>query len=172
MIITPGPGKLVLRIKKKKRDNPFSTKKDGLFSPKGLDGSLGPELEAALMKGLHFMSLWALLSQTKIYKNSFTFTSSFDKAQNWATLCSSRRNKSVKSKRREKPSVLKGEDMGDDREIATVNVIHNNKDGGVWVSQEGEEFSEARASLEVCENLGLIFNAEEEVILEKFKELE
>ncbi|KAK8624969.1 hypothetical protein V6N13_089853 [Hibiscus sabdariffa] len=38
--------------------------------------------------------------------------------------------------------------------------------------QSGEELEEARATLEVCESVGLFFNADKEKIVRKFSELE
>ncbi|KAK8716477.1 hypothetical protein V6N13_043784 [Hibiscus sabdariffa] len=105
-------------------------------------------------------------------ENQLKFRSKFDKIQNWAAINSMLRKNSKKIRGRKKTLEQSWDARGKFlKEIKDPAEIKLNK-GRSKMSADGDSLVEARASFEVCENLGLVFYADEEVVMEKFREIE
>ncbi|KAK8661025.1 hypothetical protein V6N13_051927 [Hibiscus sabdariffa] len=100
-----------------------------------------------------------------------SFRSKFDKIQNWAAFSSISKKTSKKAKANKfgtDPNMVKQGDFM----VVNSPLAKGFKAEG-FVKTNGDDFNaEARKSIEVCENVGLIFNVEKEVLLNKFRELE
>ncbi|KAL4340434.1 hypothetical protein GQ457_08G033810 [Hibiscus cannabinus] len=105
-------------------------------------------------------------------RGPFTFCSKLDRLQNWVSHDVSKQKSSIRSRGKTKLPDDKEGAMGSKDEEGDVSSSHFNGRSRSTLRHSEKEILEAKKTLEVCKVLGIKFNADNEVILNRFVDME